>query len=727
MWEDLTLISAQGRSLTLQVDETRRVSLRVDQKSPWNIGRSNELNNTAYFQNGASGDNGSSQSWKSVYIDNLKQGDRIILTTNPTKQCAIWSFNTDLTNNNNRYYFSASNSNSEANVIEFNVTGDGSVQIQCVDQYSGIQTIELYVPEEDPIEQRDPFFNYDPGYEVYDFFEVRDHILDRDNDGNITKDQDNTQHTVYSVSGADFDLNGNSAQYFTFDDNDLTLNNRIAISQSGRWRFARGLIVPEGENDAYFSICNLKKGDRIQIFYTGDAPTFASQADGTYNGCSAFYDTWNDGDLNPEDGDHNITPGTSPVDKVEYIASLDRVEGTIRRDERISQEGATMHTSAVYVITEDGHMDFRLNSTDPLTRIVKIYIYSDHQATMIDDYSERDYQYTSRFDITGELQAKEHIVPGGLEVRVGNEDKSQHAIVVSSKEGAVSYVNAVDGFKLPGVTGSVQGGIQINFDLGKNSSEGGSLPTTGTFYKFMPLESGTMKVKFTPYSMYYYRYDIKGSAIYYDDAGWQEAFGRANEQTAAGACPYYVKVSEDNGLTFSDATGVSWKNNSSNLVNGGEGEFTLDVVAGNIYYLFGGWTSGANGDNTNLNNFSTDFIRNINHGITTPHACGVAELFDVAFTPSKQIYPLAKWVPSRTQADPDLAFIVGYEETELTVKKMSGNITSCHPYIYETTDEEGNPIHKLGIKDITFKEGENPGGVVLIKFGTNTGGAIHYY
>ena len=165
---------------------------------------------------------------------------------------------------------------------------------------------------------------------------------------------------------------------------------------------------------------------------------------------------------------------------------------------------------------EDGHMDFRLNNTNPLTRIIKIYIWSDHQATMIDDYSERDYQYTSRFDITGELQAKEHIVPGGLEVRIGNEDKSQHAIVVSSKDGAVSYVNAVDGFKLPGVTKNEDTNqIEINFNLGGNNKS--DIHTTGTFYKFMPLESGTMQVKFTAYSMYYYRYDINGNAIYYDN------------------------------------------------------------------------------------------------------------------------------------------------------------------------------------------------------------------
>ena len=657
-----------------------------------------------------------------VYIHNLNEGDHV--TVVKRGHCTIMSSNTQSYGNNNT-------AGTQYNGEELTITANGTVELKFYtdwDRDPGIRSITIQEgqgqgqqQDPDPIVQKDPFFNYDPGYEVYDFFEVRDVILERNSDGQITNGPtDNTAHTNYSVSNAGFDLNGNSAQYFTYNNNDLTLNNRIAISQSGRWRFTRGLIVPSGVDAAFFSICNLKKGDRVQIFYTGDDPVFASQADGTYNGCSAFYDRWNDGDFNSEDGDHYITQGGS----VEFIASLDRNEGTLARDEQVRP--TTLHTSSVYVITEDGHMDFRLNNTNPLTRIVKVYIWSDHQATMIDDYSERDYQYTSHFDITGELQAKEHIVPGGLEVRIGNEDKTQHAIVVASKEGPVSYVNAVDGFKLPGVTGSVQNGIQINFNLGSNNQQ--NIPTTGTFYKFMPLESGTMKVRFTAYSMYYYRYDINGNAIYYDEGGtdsngrnhsaWKEEYGRANEQTVDRPCPYYIKVSSDNGESFSDATGVQWTGGSPNLANGGEGEFILEVEAGKIYYLFGGWTSGANGDNTNLNNFDFMFIRNINDNKITPHACGVAELFDVAFTPSKQIYPLAKWVPSGTTYDNNLATIVGYHDTELTVKKMSGNITGCEPYI------DGG---KLKIKNITFKDGENPGGVILIKFGTNVGGTINYY
>ena len=811
----------------------------VDNINNWRLWGGHE--NNTYLQLNV----GNGVSEGTVYIHNLNEGDHV--TVVKRGHCTIMSSNTQSYGNNNT-------AGTQYNGEELTITASGTLELKFYndwESYPGIRSITIQEGQgqgqQDPT-PNGPRFNYDPGYEVYDFFEVRDRILERNSNGDITVNEDNTIHTDYSVSDADFELNGDNAQYFTYNNNNLTLNNRIAIDQSGRWRFTRGLIVPEDATDAYFSISNLKKGDRVQIFYTGDDPVFASQADGTYNGCSAFYDTWNDGDFNANDGDHYITPGTSPADKVEYIASLDRNEGTIARDENVRP--TTLHSSAVYVITEDGHMDFRLKNTNPLTRIVKVYIWSDHQATMIDDSSEREYQYTSHFDITGELQAKEHIVPGGLEVRIGNEDKTQHAIVVASKEGPVSYVNAVDGFKLPGITKN-NDQIQINFNLGGNNNS--DIPTTGTFYKFIPEVDGTMKVKFTAYSMYYYRYDINGNAIYYDngrnndgDSPWLEEFGRANEQTVNRLCPYYIKVSSDNGATFSDAQNVTWgsvssgsgggngnvrtlftnptssdvlliddivnlggtdtdnitfyfenvtdnsigglvdsnwgNNNNYNfnpngqtgtmqftltlsqirniangtggvranvwnstltrvtlttsgsststiswLGNGGDGEFVLEVEAGKIYYLYGGWTTGANGNNTNYNNFSGSFIRDINDNKITPHACGVAELFDVAFTPAKQIYPLAKWVPSGTEADDNLAFIVGYQESELTVKKMSGNITGCHPYIYETTDNDGNTIHKLGIKDVTFKDGENPGGVVLIKFGTTLSGTTTYY
>ena len=83
---------------------------------------------------------------------------------------------------------------------------------------------------------------------------------------------------------------------------------------------------------------------------------------------------------------------------------------------------------------------------------------------------------------------------------------------VSSKYGPVSYVNAVDGFKIPGVSKNGNQ-ISINFDLGINS-DFTNLPTTGTFYKFIPEVNGKMKFKFDAKSMNYYRWDLPGNATY---------------------------------------------------------------------------------------------------------------------------------------------------------------------------------------------------------------------
>ena len=662
----------------------------------WQIGQDNNDGNPEHSYLQMNQRNGGGD----IELHNLKIGDevKIVLAGN----CTMNSDNTTIPQGTTL-----------SGTVEFQMTTNiekGNVFLHFPNQYSGIYRIE--------IKTKKSHFNYDPGYEVYDMFSTQGK-----NASTISISDDPNTNPGFSLNNA-------TAQYLTIPEAALTLNNRVAVSSTG-WTVQRGIRAPQygvDNTDWYnFSICNLKKGDRVEIFYTGTAPTFSSSGkDGSYDGCAAFMDKWNDGEYNPGEGnqieDQIVTAGLS------VEGTKCRIEGNI-----VSQENheVWLYTSQAIVITEDGHLDLGLMNGN-YTRIVKIKVYSDHQATMIDDYSERNYEYTSRFDITGELQAKEHIVPGGLEVRVGNEDKSQHAIVVSSKEGAVSYVNAVDGFKLPGVTkNSETGNIEINFNLGSNDKN--NIPTSGTFYKFMPLENGTMKVKFTPYSMLYYRYDIPGNAIYYDDAGWLTEFDRANEQTCNRACPYYVKVSSDNGETFSDATDITWTGGSSSLANGAVGEFVLNVEAGKIYYLFGGWTSSNDYDNGYYTN--SDYIRDIDGNPwqgkdpITPDACGVAELFDVAFNPAKQIYPLAKWVPSGTEEDDDLAIVQGYHDTELTVKKMSGNITECEPYLWETdeVDENNNKIWKLGIRNIKFKDGENPGGVVLIKFGTNAGGEINYY
>ena len=252
-----------------------------------------------------------------------------------------------------------------------------------------------------------------------------------------------------------------------------------------------------------------------------------------------------------------------------------------------------------YVITEDGHLDLAFrrfvenygDNADPkkiVSRIVKVKIFSDHQAMMIDEYDADS--YWAKYNITGELQAKEHIMPGGLEIQVGNNDASQHALVVSSKDGPVSHVNAVDGFKIPGVSKNGNN-VSINFDLGLNG-DASKLPTTGTFYKFIPEVNGKMKFKFDAKSMNYYRWDMKGNSVYQNtdlqnsDGGygdWGQLFDRPNEQTVPATCPYYLVKVVNGQIVNIQSLG--------DIYNGGEYETPdyIDVVLGEEYYLFGGW------------------------------------------------------------------------------------------------------------------------------------------
>ena len=755
-WSDNTLLSAQGKSLVMQVDGTRTVSLRVDQKNVWNIGNSSEMG-TSYFQQATQ------DGWKTVHIDGLKQGDKIKLTTNPTKECAIWSNNTNLTNSgqNQRHFFTTTQRYPS---IEFIVTSDGSVDIQNVDQYSGIHKVELYV-------EKDSHFDYDPGYEEYDMY---DEFTYRGNNNNSQNSND-TQFNTNNPAG--FNLNGNAANYITFTKSKISANNRIAVDQSGTWRFNYGLRPPTNNTNTWsnFSICNLRVGDRVVVSYMGDPEDLVFSSAGnssTYNGCAAFVDKWNDG-VYHENVDKYIQGGM-PV-QTEWQRNEEGISGNYGIPQNNQSLQHQLYYTKTYVIAENGHLDFGIKN-GPVNRLVKIKIYSDHQAMMVDDYIKENYRYTAHFNISGELQIKEHIMPGGLEIHIGNDNPDQHAIVVASQkdgnhnqpiDGYVSYVNAVDGYKIPGVEKSANETYYVpKFDLAPGNginSNGNSvtynasydrLPTTGTYYVFKPEASGKMKFRFKANSINYYRWDLAGNAVYYGD-NWDEIYDRPNEQTLDVKCPYYLvtipKATENNPNptpTFQKLKEVK------------NGEFyetpnEIEVQEGYTYYLYGAWnatdmyfkgcdngayihnsSNGASGYNRNYQN-NIEW-RPIDSGHDQTRACGVAELLWVDFTPQRSIFPLAKWVPNNTKAvkegagkvngvpNPDyptdeskyeheLADVQGYVDAQITVKKMSGNIEECRPYIWRAhpNDQKG----KLRIDGIKFKDGENPGGTILIKIG----------
>ena len=467
-------------------------------------------------------------------------------------------------------------------------------------------------------------WGYDPAVEVYDLY---------------------LSNINFGTSNADFNLNVGTAKYLTNLSSGLALNNRVAISTTSdgstwNWTFDNGLKAQYSWHNV--SICNLVEGDRVRITWMGDA-TFSSKGqNGGYTGCQAFKDKQNNGDF-IEGEDTYVSNGMA------LEAKSTRWDNNARTN---------IYTSYFYTVAEDGHLDIGLNNG---SRICKIEIYGDHQAQMVDEMINQG-THKSYFETTGMLEAKHHIVPGGLHVFVGNENDAQHAEVVRSDEGPVSFVYDQSHFKM------------ARYATFGNFNFGSELPATGTFYKFVPDVSGKMTIRFKAHSVNYRNYGIEGNAAINSD-------GTPNEVSVSNACPYYL--TQQNG----NSQNIIWqtsKNNGATVKTN-----TMNVTAGQTYYLYGWW-----------NNTSDAF--NWQNG----SACGVAELIDVTFEQEKYVYPLAKWVESNTTADADLATVSGY--SNVFIKKKSDNIESCNAYI------EGG---KLKVNNITFKSGANPGGVILIKLG----------
>lgn len=682
-------------------------------------------------------------------IGNLQEGDEV----------TIWGDGGQ--NNNGGFRVTSGNTNHNNENIGFNndshqanqtlkMSSDGTLDLYFYNQYSGVLKIEI----KREIDQTTTF-DYDPGYEEYDMYDE------------FSWAKSGNPATTYNFNNgsAGFQLNGADAKYITLSDSKITANNRIALTgNANEWTFDFGL-VPPGNNDdySYFSICNLREGDRVVISYINESENpliFASgYKDGEYyyDGCAAFKDDNRNGVLN--DGEEYVSNGDP--------ASIEwhRGEGNVAGNDQ--GQGASfipeLNYINSYVITQDGHLDLAFrrfvqndldtddnphqNPNKKVSRIVKIKIFSDHQAMMVDEYDANS--YWAKFNITGELQAKEHIMPGGLEIQIGNDDATQHALVVSSKYGPVSYVNAVDGFKIPGVSKNGNQ-ISINFDLGINGNVT-NLPTTGTFYKFIPEVNGKMKFKFDAKSMNYYRWDLPGNATYNNtDFGgnWAALNDRPNEQTVDATCPYYLVKVVNGQIVNIQSLG--------NINNGGDYETPnyIDVEVGQEYYLFGGWnqtdlyynsswtTPDISNDDRNNDANGSKVYNNIEFRPFDGRkvGCGIAQLLWVEFDPDKKIYPLAKWVPNGTIGvydegpnkkhgvpNPDnisyeenkleyyLADLYGYnDKTSLTVKKMAGNITGCTPFLKPVPEGQGQHF-KLMIKDITFAQNKDKGGTILIK------------
>ena len=444
-------------------------------------------------------------------------------------------------------------------------------------------------------------YTYDPAVEVYDLSGI--------NSGAVTLG-DNAGYKFYN-GGYDAKILGNPYGY--------SLNKRVVV-MNGDFTWANGLKNSKTNASRLVGINNLLPGDRVVITFTGTATFSSDHSDFTKAFSAAgnvFKDDNNDGELN--DGETLI-------------------EGP----------DVAVESGAVYTMTDAGHLDIALGASAVIT---KIEIYGDHEAQMLDRF-DASTGYTAYFSQTGQLMDKEHNL-GGLEIHVGNENDTQHAIVVSSDKGPVSYVYDQEGYKM---ARQQYGGTTIT-----------EAPATGTFYKIIPETDGLLTLKFKAYSVRYSDY-------------WGNGKTPGNEIQTGAQCPYYLMVKDGN--SYSEET-------STTKGNGADVTITREVSAGKTYYLYGWWNG-------------TDFAN-------TNTSCGVAQLLEVTFMPKNLVYPLAKWVASGTTSDDHLANVsTTTQNNDLHIKKKSANIQSCEPYV-----ENG----VLKISNIQFVSGQNPGGTILIKVG----------
>lgn len=460
----------------------------------------------------------------------------------------------------------------------------------------------------------------------------------------ITIQHDNSGEYEYDPAVEIYDLSGintgavsatNSAGYKFYDggynalilDNPYgySLNNRVVV-MNDNFTWAYGLQNSKNNAKRLVGINNLLEGDRVVITYSGEAWFSSDHSDLTKAFSAAgnvFKDNNNDGELN-------------------------------NGETLIEGPGVRVESGAVYTMTADGHLDIALGNS---AKITKIEIYGDHEAQMLDRF-DASTGYTAYFSKTGQLLDKEYNL-AGLEIHVGNENDTQHAIVVSSDKGPVSYVYDQDRFKMARQSSN-------------STTVTDGAPSTGTFYKFIPEVNGKLTVKIKAYSVRYGDYwNKKGT-----DSG--------NEIQMDAQCPYYLMVKDGN--SYSQVT-------SQTKGNGGDVTFSNQTVeAGKTYYLYGWWNG------TDISNSNT--------------SCGVAQMLEVTFMPDNLVYPLAKYVTSGTTSDDHLANVsTTTTNSDLHIKKKSANISSCEPYV------EGGV---LKIRNIQFVSGQNPGGTILIKVGDPT-------
>ncbi len=491
--------------------------------------------------------------------------------------------------------------------------------------------------------------------------------------------------SLYDKNYPDFQLNNQNTAYL-YNTNGIALNNRLAIpdgdldnqpgvSNLSKWSMdGNGLKNTTNWVSLFLSVTNLIEGDRVRITYD-----WGQDGNGQWNGINFLSNYW----TLDSDAFKDINNNGEPDE--------DEDENNIVSNELVNKE-------VFYTMNHDGHLDLLVH---PQVRITKIEIFADHRAQIEDKPYEENGEvvgYTMFFEGTGQIKEKSYYVPGGLKVQFGNDNENELAYVTSTIEGPVSYINDNEGFKM------ARNGSNTIYK---------EVPTTGTFYRFVPDVDGIIHFTFKAQSIRYNPYSWNnGTGIYWNPSSYNVP--DCEEQATSGQeCPYALFEYTNTGggnYTYNKIWNVGefsvWRQNWNNGGNweeqmygsGGKASEALvtvnndlEVKAGKIYYLYGNW----NGD------------------FASGAYCGVARLLDVTFIPDKFLVPLAKCIENGSKLESEqeivLADVNGYSTNEISLKRKSSNINGYNAYI------EGN---KLKIKNITFEDGSDKAGVILLKIGS---------
>ena len=441
--------------------------------------------------------------------------------------------------------------------------------------------------------------------------------------------QQNNGSASMSNTSAGYNLNNSTAYYIA--NSGYELNKRVAITSTSDLSWNSGLKY-SGNSYSMVSISNLNAADRVKITYSDGNIIFANE--GSVANGDVFLDFSNDGEQ--DDTDDVTVAGGNSVSSVNW-----------------------------YTMLEDGHIDLVLL---PGAKITKIEIVSDHKATYLDT-DNGDGSHTLTFDGTGQLVEKTAYIPG-LRMEFGDASKeAEHFFVTLSDAGYVSTGVDYQSFKMARTNRN--GDWQLE-----------KVPVTGTYYKFIPEISGTLKITFKALSVSY-GYDIYSGSS-------------ANESVTSASCPY-VFVREGDDGNISQVMVNSNYSNGATVTNYASNSISLEK--GKTYYFYGWWPNG------NLH-----------------ESCGVAKLISATYTPSFMMPELACVTENGatsfdgSTSEPKIQITGSPQNLNLRVKRASENIDTSNISI--SLDSNGY----MQITGIDYKdESKDKAGVILVSATANEG------